>query len=195
MSNFAVMLLKLTVRGIFLLAVLAMASCKDLNQLVSFNLDTRDPVVLPTFHDSLLTDSLHGNELMMVLTEEMHFSDYKKFEVNKSVPENVEDVESIDLTVRIDSGSFDFGFAHSYSFFISPSGQFFDDVELASIANPEPGRASLNFKMKPKNAQFLDIIRGNKYHLRMDYTMLKGMNKKVHLVFEMRFRLKSMPVE
>ncbi|MBX7203024.1 MAG: hypothetical protein K1X77_08120 [Bacteroidia bacterium] len=178
-----------------IIVVLAGTSCKDLNQLISFNLETRDRVSVPPFPDSLLTDTLLGNEMMMIVTDPIYFGNYKKFETNKSLPENVEDVEAIDLIVRIDSGSFDFSFANNYSFYLSPSGQFFDDVELASIVNPEPGRVSLTFKMKPKNAEWLKIIRGNKYHLRMDYTMVKGLKKPVHLLFEMRFRLKSMPVK
>jgi len=178
-----------------ILITLSWASCKDLNQLISFNLETRDPIVLPIFPDSLLSDTIWGNEMMMVLSEANYFGEYKKFELNKTLPEKLEDVESIDLTVRIDSGAFDFTFANNFIFYLSPSGQFFDDVELASIMNPEPGRASMVFKMKPKNAEWLKIIRGNKYHLRADYTMVSGLNKRVHLVYEMRFRLKAMPAD
>jgi hypothetical protein len=175
--------------------LLGCISCKDYNQLVSFNLETKDPVELPEFADSLITDTIPGNEIMLVISDPIKFSNYNKFTVNKTLPENVEDVEAIDLTVRIDTGASDFSFASNYTFYLSPSGQFFDDVELASIVNPPAGVVSMNFKMKPKSTEWLKIIRGNKYHLRIDYTMKKGLEKKVRLFCEMRFRLKSMPVD
>ena len=57
-----------------LLIAITIGACKRLDQLVSFNLDTKDQVVWEKAPDSLLTDTILNNELVFFVSEDFHLT-------------------------------------------------------------------------------------------------------------------------
>lgn len=184
---------KLFVLSIALLSIFG--ACKRLDNLVSFNLDTNDPVVLLEAPDSLLTDTFPSNQFLTYVSEDFSFNKYDKFAQNNSTSATVEDVDGIDLTVVIDSGAVDFSFAKDMKFYISsPSGGYQDEL-LMEEAFPEPGKDFIQYSLKPTNEALLNIIRRDKYRFRTDFELVAPMGDTLYLSYKMRFRLKAQPVE
>jgi len=178
-------------------AVLAIAvvSCKRLDQLVSFNLDTKDQVVWEKAPDSLLTDTILNNEMVFFVSEDFSFNDNEKFEQNNATSTTVEDVEALSLTIQIDSGATNFSFMKDMALYISSPSNLFKDTELIGLENPDPTENFITMELMPTNEEFLSFIQKDKYRFRTEFTLVSPMPDTVYLSYKMGFRLKATPQE
>jgi hypothetical protein len=173
--------------GILLILIL-INSCKDKNKLVSFNLDTSDAVYIIPLGDSLLTDTITGNEGISLQTEDFKFSSYDKFKMNQTVVANIEDVEAYNIRIAIDSGATNLSFMKDLKIYIgSGTGQ---DKEVASFDFPSD---TLSAEMRLTNDEWLNLMRKDKYYFRTDFIQIAPVPDSVALKFRMNFRLKAMP--
>jgi hypothetical protein len=181
----------------FLLLFLAIAvvSCKRLDQLVSFNLDTKDQVVWEKAPDSLLTDTILNNEMVFFVSEDFSFNDNEKFEQNNATSTTVEDVEALSLTIQIDSGATNFSFMKDMALYISSPSNLFKDTELIGLENPDPTENFITMELMPTNEEFLSFIQKDKYRFRTEFTLVSPMPDTVYLSYKMGFRLKATPQE
>ena len=90
--------------GVLLVTLFALQSCSDKDKIVSFNLETNDPVFFIPLGDSLLADTILGNEGISMQSEDFKFSNYEKFKTNNVIPAELEDVEAYNLILTLDSG-------------------------------------------------------------------------------------------
>jgi hypothetical protein len=179
-----------------LLAVSAF-SCKKLDELVSFNITTNDPVFFEMVYDTVLTDTFPGNETFSIVSESYEFSDLEKFKTNKSTPQTVEFVEILDtnmyFTVTIDSGASNFGFASNMSVYISSPSNQFQEFEIANFPNPASSGNVIFVNMKDDEDAWLNIIKKDKYRFRTEFTLISPMPDSIYLDYSMNFRLKAIP--
>jgi hypothetical protein len=181
----------------FLIILIAIAafSCKKLDELVSFNITTHDPVLFEMVYDTVLTDTIPGNETFSIVSDGFEFSDLEKFETNKSTPQTVESVQSLNLTLTIDSGSTNFGFASNLTIFISSPSNQFQEFEIANIPNPASTGNEIEVEMNDDDNTWLNIIQKDKYRLRSEFTLINPMLDSIYLSYSMNFRLKAIPNE
>lgn len=169
-------------------------SCKKFDQLVSFNLDTKDKVFWETAYDSVLTDTIVGNEFASFISDEYSFKDYSKFETNKTTPQNVEQVEAFNLTVGIDSGASSFSFAGSMLIYLSSPKNLFKEMKLVEINDPSKLlNSSFSFEMKVTNEEWVSIIQKEKYQFRTEFELVSPMPDSIYLDYVMNFRIKALP--
>jgi hypothetical protein len=174
-----------------ILVVLAFtSSCSDKNKIVSFNLDTNNPVFFIPLGDSLLTDTILGNEGISLQSEDFKFSSYDKFETNKVTPAELEDVEAFKLILTVDSGASNLNFMKDLKIYIgNGTGK---DIELVSV--DFPGQIdTLGVQMRLTGDEWLNIMRKDKYYFRSDFTQIGALPDSVALRYKMGFRLKGNP--
>jgi len=186
---------------------LSIASCKRLDKLISFTLETNDRMVLPFVSDTVLYDSIPDNDVISVFSADYKFSDYEKFETNKSTPQSVEDVEKwntaetqngspITMTIEIDSGANSFSFMQNLKVFLVSSNGLYQERELVSEDAPGQVANRLVFSdMLPENDFFLQAIQKDGYKFRTEYKLISAMPDTVKLNYTMKFRIKAMPVD
>ena len=183
-------LLLLTLLSISLFAV----TCKPLDKLVSFNLETADTVKWIQVPDTVLTDTLPYNEARTMLSETFRFSDYEKFAANKSTPTTVEGADAYNMILSIDSGATNFSFAKDLAIFISSPSNLFNEVKLLDIPDPSQINGIINMDMIPiPDGGWVNIIKKDQYLFRTDFTLIAPMPDTVALKFKMNFRLKALP--
>ena len=184
----------MTLKNLFgiILLMAFISSCEDKNKIISFNLDTNDPVFFIPLGDSLLTDTILGNEGISLQSEDFKFSSYKKFETNKVIPAELEDVEGFNLILTLDSGISNLNFMKDLKVFIgNGTGK---DLELISV--DFPGQIdTLGVSMKPNTEEWLNIMRKDKYYFRSDFTQIGALPDTVALRYKMSFRLKGNPIK
>jgi hypothetical protein len=178
-----------------LLIAITIGACKRLDQLVSFNLDTKDQVVWEKAPDSLLTDTILNNELVFFVSEDFSFNDNEKFEQNNATSTTVEDVEALSLTIQIDSGATNFSFMKDMSLYISSPSNLYKDTKLIGLADPDPVEDFITLELLPTNEEFLNFIQRDKYRFRTEFTLVSPMPDTVYLSYKMGFRLKATPQE
>ena len=193
---------------------LSIASCKRLDKLITFTLETNDRVVWPFVSDSVLFDSIPDNNIISILSEDFKFSNYDKFETNKSTPQSVEEVEKWDIKgecvcndncckyamrIEIDSGANTFSFIENLKvFLVSPNG-LFQEKELFSregseqVCNEIGICSDINFL--PDNDFLLQAVQKDSYKFRTEYKLIGSMPDTVKLNYTMKFRIKAMPVD
>jgi hypothetical protein len=175
-----------------LLAVSAF-SCKKLDELVSFNITTNDPVFFEMVYDTVLTDTFPGNETFSIVSEGYQFSDLDKFKTNKSTPQTVESVQAINLIMTIDSGASNFGFASNMSIYLSSPSNLFQEFEIANIPSPASAGNVIQVEMSADDNTWLGAINKDKYRFRTEFTLINPMPDSIYLNYSMDFRLKAMP--
>ena len=179
----------------FLSGLFIFISCDNSDKLVSFNLNTKNQIKIPPFSENLLSDNDPENDKIDVLTDEIRFSEMEAFLKNHTDHADVKDIEAFDLVVNIDSGATDLSFGKDFVFYLSPSGQYFNDFALGSLQGAESGRKTYTFRMPSSDSQWLDVFSKGIYRLRLNCRMLKGLPKPVYISFSMSFRLKAMSYE
>jgi hypothetical protein len=196
---------RLTLYGAMML--ISIASCKRLDKLISFTLETNDRMVLPFVSDTVLYDSIPDNDVISVFSADYKFSDYEKFETNKSTPQSVEDVEKwntaetqngspITMTIEIDSGANTFSFMRNLKVFLVSSNGLYQERELVSEDFPDQVSNRIVFSdMLPENDFFLQAIQKDGYKFRTEYKLISAMPDTVKLNYTMKFRIKAMPVD
>jgi hypothetical protein len=179
----------------FLVILIAISafSCKKLDELVSFNITTHDQVFFEMVYDTVLTDTFPGNETFSIVSEGYEFSDLEKFKTNKSTPQTVESVQSLNFIMTIDSGSTNFGFASNMSVFISSPSNQFQEFEIANIPNPASTGNEIKVELNGDENTWLDIIKKDKYRFRTEFTLISPMPDSIYLDYSMGFRLKALP--
>jgi hypothetical protein len=189
------------------LVLFTVASCKRLDKLISFTLETNDRMVLPIVSDTVLYDSIPDNDVISVFSADYNFSDYEKFETNKCTPQSVEDVEKwntaetqngspITMTIEIDSGANSFSFMRNLRVFLVSSNGLYQERELISEDFPDQVSNRIVFSdMLAENDFFLQAIQKDGYKFRTEYKLISAMPDTVKLNYTMKFRIKAMPVE
>ncbi len=189
------------------LVLFMVASCKRLDKLISFTLETNDRMVLPIVSDTVLYDSIPDNDVISVFSADYTFSDYEKFETNKCTPQSVEDVEKwntaetqngspITMTVEIDSGANSFSFMRNLRVFLVSSNGLYQERELISEDFPDQVSNRIVFSdMLAENDFFLQAIQKDGYKFRTEYKLISAMPDTVKLNYTMKFRIKAMPVD
>jgi hypothetical protein len=189
------------------LVLFTVASCKRLDKLISFTLETNDRMVLPIVSDTVLYDSIPDNDVISVFSADYNFSDYEKFETNKCTPQSVEDVEKwntaetqngspITMTIEIDSGANSFSFMRNLRVFLVSSNGLYQERELISEDFPDQVSNRIVFSdMLAENDFFLQAIHKDGYKFRTEYKLISAMPDTVKLNYTMKFRIKAMPVE
>lgn len=189
------------------LVLFMVASCKRLDKLISFTLETNDRMVLPIVSDTVLYDSIPDNDVISVFSADYKFSDYEKFETNKSTPQSVEDVEKwntaetqngspITMTIEIDSGANTFSFMRNLRVFLVSSNGLYQERELISEDFPDQVSNRIVFSdMLAENDFFLQAIQKDGYKFRTEYKLISAMPDTVKLNYTMKFRIKAMPVD
>ena len=187
--------------------LISIASCKRLDKLIRFTLETNDRMVLPFVSDTVLYDSIPDNDVISVFSADYKFSDYEKFETNKSTPQSVEDVEKwntaetqngspITMTIEIDSGANTFSFMRNLKVFLVSSNGLYQERELVSEDFPDQVSNRIVFSdMLPENDFFLQAIQKDGYKFRTEYKLISAMPDTVKLNYTMKFRIKAMPVD
>jgi len=182
-------LIFLTLIGISLFAV----TCKPLDKLVSFNLETADTVTWLQVADTVLTDTL-PNEARTMVSETFRFSDYGKFATNKSSPTTVEGADGYNMILTIDSGASNFAFAKDLAIFLSSPGNLYEEIQLLDIPDPSQIDGTINMDMIPMpDDGWVNVINKDEYRFRTDFTLVSPMPDTVKLRFKMNFRLKALP--
>ena len=179
---------------VFLIAISAF-SCRKLDELVSFNITTNDKVFFERVNNTVLSDTIPGNETFSIVSESYQFSDNKKFDINKSTPQTVEFVEILDslkFIIKIDSGASNLGFASNMTIYISSPSNQFQEFEIANIPNPGSDD-DLDPYMKDEEDTWLNIIKKDKYRYRTEFTLINPMPDSIYLNYSMDFRLKAIP--
>ncbi len=189
------------------LVLFMVASCKRLDKLISFTLETNDRMVLPIVSDTVLYDSIPDNDVISVFSADYKFSDYEKFETNKCTPQSVEDVEKwntaetqngspITMTIEIDSGANSFSFMRNLRVFLVSSNGLYQERELISEDFPDQVSNRIVFSdMLAENDFFLQAIQKDGYKFRTEYKLISAMPDTVKLNYTMKFRIKAMPVD
>jgi hypothetical protein len=189
------------------LVLFTVASCKRLDKLISFTLETNDRMVLPIVSDTVLYDSIPDNDVISVFSADYNFSDYEKFETNKCTPQSVEDVEKwntaetqngspITMTIEIDSGANSFSFMRNLRVFLVSSNGLYQERVLISEDFPDQVSNRIVFSdMLAENDFFLQAIQKDGYKFRTEYKLISAMPDTVKLNYTMKFRIKAMPVE
>ncbi len=193
----------------FALIVLSVASCKRLDKLITFTLETNDRVVLPFVSDSVLYDSIPDNNVISVFSDNFKFSDYDKFEANKSTPQSVEEVEKWDIAesegasaiamkIELDSGANTFSYMSDLKvFLVSPNG-LFPETKIISENNINQVENILEFtdaEVIPNNDFFLQMMQKDGYKFRTEYKLISAMPDTLKLRYKMKFRVKALPDE
>lgn len=178
-----------------LLVAITIGACKRLDQLVSFNLDTKDTVMWEKAPDSLLTDTFPNNQGLFFISEDYSFNNYEKFAQNNATSTTVEDVESFSLTIQIDSGATNFSFMKDLAVYISSPNNLYKDTKLIELAEPDEVEDFITLDMLPTNEEFLNFIQRDKYRFRTEFTLVSPMPDTVYMSYKMNFRLKATPQE
>jgi hypothetical protein len=191
------------------LIIVAVSSCKRLDKLISFTLETNDRVVLPFVNDSILYDSIPDNNVISVFSEDFKFSNYDKFETNKSTPQSVEEVEKwntaetpdgepIAMTIEIDSGANTFSYMRDLKvFLVSPNG-LFQEKELVKEETPDVVSNIIlfsNSEVLPDDEFFLQAMQKDGYKFRTEYKLISAQPDTLKLRYKMKFRVKALPDE
>jgi hypothetical protein len=178
-----------------LLVAITIGACKRLDQLVSFNLDTKDTVMWEKAPDSLLTDTFPNNQGLFFISEDYSFNNNEKFAQNNATSTTVEDVESFSLTIQIDSGATNFSFMKDLAIYISSPNNLYKDTKLIELAEPDEVEDFITLDMLPTNEEFLNFIQRDKYRFRTEFTLVSPMPDTVYMSYKMNFRLKATPQE
>ena len=179
----------------FLAVLIAISafSCKKLDELVSFNINTHDQVFFEMVYDTVLTDTFPGNETFSIVSDGYQFSDLEKFKTNKSTPQTVESVQAINLIMTIDSGATNFGFASNMTIYVSSPNNQFQEFEIANIPSPASSGNVIQVEMSADDNTWLNVINKDKYRFRTEFTLINPMPDSIYLDYSMDFRLKALP--
>jgi hypothetical protein len=174
----------------------ALVSCKDYNQLVSFNIETEDQLVINQIPDSILTDTFPNNDFIDILFEEdFAFSDLKKFETNKTRPANVEKVEKFNLLLRIDSGASNFRWAQGLNIYMLSPTNAFAELKLLDVPIPPINENAINLELLPTSEVMMNAMIRDKYKFRIDFQLINPMPDTIYMTAKMYFRVKAMPID
>jgi hypothetical protein len=188
---------------------LSIASCKRLDKIVTFTLETNDRVVLPFVSDSILFDSIPDNNVISVFSDDFKFSNYDKFKTNMSTPQSVEEVEKWDIIesnggsaiamiIELDSGANTFSYMKDLRvFLVSPNG-LFPETELVTNDVPSLVENTLKFsnaEVLPNDDFFLQVVQKDGYKFRTEYKLISAMPDTLVLNYKMKFRIKALPDE
>jgi hypothetical protein len=172
--------------------VIILASCERTDNLVSFNLDTKDIskwTVLEVNND-VLTDTFPYNQGMTLFSDEFLFSNNKKFEINKTSPANVKSLEGLNFVLEVDSvsglGPKDFEFMRDLRLYVN-------ETQIAEVENAELIGSQIIIPLRPTEKQFLTIMQKDRYRFRADFELYAPMPDSVYINYRLGYRVKASP--
>jgi hypothetical protein len=181
---------------IFLIVAGIFSSCKKLDQLVSFNLDTSDSVQWIGIPDTVLTDTFNNNETFTLVSETYNFSDYAKFATNKTTPSEVEDVQALNFIIELNDDSlYSFGFCRDLTISLSSPTNAFQDIDIYTSEFPDPTGDVFTAELLGTDDEFLKAIQKDKFRFKTVFTLLTQVPDTITFNYKMGFRLKANPVE
>lgn len=170
------------------------SSCRNLDELVSFNLDTKDSIQWIGIPDTVLTDTFMNNEGFIITSQEFAFSDYPKFQTNKTTPGQVEDVQAFNFTLELDDDS-----VTNYSFcrdlkisLVSPTNSF-PEILIYENELPLPTKSSYVEEIMGNSSDFLAAIQKDGYQFKSQFLLQAPIPDTISMNYQMTFRLKSVP--
>lgn len=179
---------------IFLLIAGIYSSCRKLDQLVSFNLDTQDTVMWIGIPDTVLTDTFNNNEGFILLSQEFKFSDYKKFATNKTTPAQVEDVQALNFTIEMSDDSLNnYSFVKDLEVYLVSPNNAFEDIKIYENPFPVPTASSFVEELEGTNAEFLKAIKKDDYQFKSQFILQNAVPDTITMNMRMSFRLKGHP--
>jgi hypothetical protein len=180
----------------FLFVAGVYSSCKKLDQLVSFNLDTKDSTKWIGLKDSVLTDTFPNNAGFIILSEEFAFSNYSKFSTNKTTPSLVESLAALNFTIELkDLRATDLSFCKDLKIFLISPTNAFPEIELYSIDFPLPSSIIATAEIIGTDDELLKAIQKDKYQFKTQFELVSPAPDSLKLSYEMHFRLKANPSE
>jgi hypothetical protein len=182
----------------FILLLLAgiQSSCKKLDQLVSFNLDTRDTVQWIGIPDSVISDTFNNNEGFIILSKEFKFSDYAKFKTNKTTPAQIEDVQALTFTLELNDDTVtNYSFCKDLEIYLVSPNNAFQEILIYEDPFPVPTQSSFVVEIDGANAEFLKAIQKNDYQFKSQFILQNFIPDTITMNMQMTFRLKGQPNE
>jgi len=179
-----------------LLAAGVYSSCKKLDQLVSFNLDTKDSTKWIGLLDTVLTDTFPNNNGFILLSEEFKFSDNPKFRTNKTTPSEVESLAALNFVIELkDQRAIDLSFCKDLKIFLVSPSNAFPEIELYSIDFPLPSSIIATAEIAGNDSELIKAIQKDKYQFKTQFELVSPAPDSLQLSYEMSYRLKANPVE
>jgi hypothetical protein len=170
------------------------SSCKKLDELVSFNLDTRDTVRWIGIPDTVLTDTFNNNEGFILLSEEFKFSDYAKFATNKTTPAQIEDVQALNFTLELTDDSIsNYSFCKNLEIYLMSPNNAFPEILIYENEFPVPTQSSFVAELEGNNSEFLKAIQKNDYQFKAQFILQNLIPDTITMNMQMSFRLKGNP--
>lgn len=184
----------------YFLALLLLAgvysSCKKLDQLVSFNLDTKDSIKWIGLIDTVLTDTFPNNNGFILLSDEYKFSNNLKFSTNKTTPSEVESLSALNFVIELkDQRSTDLSFCKDLKIFLVSPTNAFTEIELYSDNFPIPSTIIATAEIIGTDSELIKAIQKDKYQFKTQFELVAPAPDSLKLSYEMNFRLKANPVE
>jgi hypothetical protein len=180
----------------FLLISGVYSSCKKLDQLVSFNLGTKDSTQWIGLTDTVLTDTFPNNNSFIILSEEFQFSDNPKFSTNKTVPSEVEALTALNFVIELkDLRVSDLSFCKDLKIFLVSPTNAFQEIELYSIDFPLPSSIIATAEIIGDDSELIKAIQKDSYQFKTQFELIAPAPDSLQLSYEMTYRLKANPIE
>jgi hypothetical protein len=174
------------------LGIIILASCERTDNLVSFNIDTKNIskwTVLEVNND-VLTDTFPYNQEMTLFSDEFLFSSNSKFETNKTIPANVKSLEGLNFVLEVDSvsglGSGNFEFMRNLKLYVN-------ETQIAEVENAALASSQIIIPLRPTEKQFLTIMQKDGYRFRADFELYAPMPDSVYINYRLGYRVKASP--
>jgi hypothetical protein len=172
------------------------SSCKKLDQLVSFNLDTKDSTKWIGLIDTVLTDTFPNNNGFILMSEEFAFSDNSKFSTNQTSPSLVESLTALNFTIELkDLRANDLTFCKDLKIFLVSPTNAFPEIELYTVAFPVPSSIIATEEIIGTDSELLQAIKKDKYQFKTQFELVGPAPDSLRLSYETHFRLKANPSE
>jgi hypothetical protein len=178
----------------FILIAGIFSSCRNLDELVSFNLETNDSIRWIGIPDTVLIDTFLNNEGFIITSEDFSFSDYPKFNTNKTTPGQVEDVQAFNFSISLDDDSVtSFAFCRDLKITLNSPTNAFPDIDIYENPLPLPTESSFTAEIMGTSSDFLAAIQKDKYRFKTQFILQSEVPDTIKMNYSMSFRLKAHP--
>ncbi len=171
-----------------------LSSCRNLDELVSFNLETNDSIRWVGIPDTVLTDTFMNNEGFIITSQDFSFSDYPKFNTNKTTPGQIEDVQAFNFSISLaDDSVSSFAFCRDLKITLNSPTNAFPDIDIYENPFPLPTESSYTAEIMGNSSDFLAAIQKDKYRFKTQFILQAGVPDTIKMNYSMSFRLKGHP--
>ncbi|MEX1190206.1 MAG: hypothetical protein WED33_13185 [Bacteroidia bacterium] len=170
------------------------SSCRNLDELVSFNLETNDSILWIGIPDTVLTDTFLNNEGFIITSREFAFSDYPKFASNKTTPGQIEDVQAFNFSISLDDDSVtNYSFCRDLKITLISATNSFPDIDIYENPLPLPTESSFTAEIMGNSSDFLAAIQKDDYRFKTQFILQGPVPDTIRMNYSMSFRLKGNP--